>query len=150
MAVTALRRTVARRIDHGGAPDRGDIVLGWLVRLVAGLSLLGLFVFEGLSLATARVNGTDVANQIALEASEAYLNTHAKEAARVNAAQMAAETEAAKHGAEIVKKTLKVQKSGAVQVRIRRTATTLLLYRTKQTAQLTIVESEGNARSVAS
>lgn len=150
MAISTLTRAVARRIRGGGATDRGDIVLSWLVRVVVVLAVLGMFVFEGLSLVTARVSGTDVANQIALEASEAYLNHNGSRAARTKAAGMAAHSEAGKHAAEIVTNSIKVKEDGTVRLRIRRTATTLLLYRTKHTAPLTIIESEGNARSVAS
>jgi Tfp pilus assembly protein PilX len=150
MVMSALPRTVVRRIRDGGPTDRGDIVLGWLVRVVAVLALLGLFVFEGLSLVAARVSGTDAANQIALEASEAYLNHNGSPAARTKAAGMAAHSEAGKHAAEIITNSIKVQKDGTVHLRIRRTATTLFLYRTKHTAALAVIESEGNARSVAS
>jgi hypothetical protein len=145
MVTSAVLRVVRRRIDGAGSPDRGDIVLGWLTRVVVLIGLLGLMVFEGISLVSAHVSGTDMANEVALHASEAYLNKHSPKAAK-----MAAETEASKHHAEVVKNSLTIGKDGTVTLRVRRSATTLLLYRTKQTAKWTVVVSEGHARGVES
>jgi Tfp pilus assembly protein PilX len=143
MATSARVRTLRRRIDSAGPADRGDIVLGWLTRVIVLVALLGLLVFEGISLVSSRISGTDMANQVALAASEAYLPDHSTKAAK-----MAAETEAARHRAEVVKNSLKISKDGTVTVEVRHTATTLLLYRTKRTAEWTVVVSTGKARSI--
>lgn len=148
MASSTAVHHITQRIRQGGPADRGDIVLGWLVRVVLLLGLLALFVFEGLSLVTAKVSGTDMANQVAYEASESYLSTRGTEKARLKAARMAAETKAAEHAAEVVTNTFTVQEDGTVKLKIRRTATTLLIYRTKQTAALAVIVSDGHARSV--
>lgn len=144
MVYTALRRALDRRLRSGVA-DRGDIVLGWLSRVVVGVAVAGVLVFEVIALVTARVQGTDVANQVAMEASEAYLAKGS-----LKAAYAAADAEAVKHAAEIVPESLTAQKDGRIKLRLRRTATTLLLYRTKSTAKWTVIVSEGNARSAPS
>lgn len=143
MLTSALHRMLDRRRQHGDA-DRGDIVLGWLTRVVVIVAVGGILVFEGIALVTARVHGTDIANQIALEASEAYLPKKS-----VKAATKAAEAEAAKHAAEVVPDSLVAEPDGRITLQVRRTATTLLLYRTKATAKWTVILSKGNARSAA-
>jgi hypothetical protein len=149
MPSSPLLRFVSNRIRRGGEADRGDIIIGWLVRVVLLLGVLGVLVFEGLSLVTARVNGMDIANKVAYEASEAYLNSNAGQKARVKAARIAAETEAAEHTAEVVKNSMKVAEDGTVTLRIRRTAGTILLYRSRYTADYAVVISDGHARSAA-
>ena len=145
MVCSALLRIVIRRIRVGGDAERGDIVLGWLTRVVVLVALLGLLTFEGIALVSARLSGTDLANAVAMEASEAYLVKRS-----VKAAKMKAETEAGKRGAEVVKGSLAVRQDGTVQLKLRHTATTLLLFRTKQSAKWTVVVSDGHARSVGS
>jgi len=44
--------------------DRGDIVLGWLTKLVVTLSLLGVVGFDLISLASARFQGEDHAQSV--------------------------------------------------------------------------------------
>ena len=41
------------------AGDTGDIVVGWLVRLVASLAVVGVLVFDGVSLGVARLDVAD-------------------------------------------------------------------------------------------
>lgn len=43
------------------AHDAGDVVVGWLVRLVAVFSVVGVLAFDGVSLGTAELAVTDTA-----------------------------------------------------------------------------------------
>jgi hypothetical protein len=52
--------------------DRGDIVLGWLTRLTVTLGVLGLLGFDALSLAVARLQVEDHANDAAGAAAGAW------------------------------------------------------------------------------
>jgi hypothetical protein len=56
------------RVVRGG--DRGDIVIGWLVRLVVALAVVGVLAFDGLSLLVARLAVTDSAATAAREAGQ--------------------------------------------------------------------------------
>lgn len=52
--------------------DRGDVVLGWLTKLVVTLSVLGVVAFDAVSLGTARLSAEDSAQQAARAAVESY------------------------------------------------------------------------------
>lgn len=50
--------------------DLGGIVVGWLIRLVAVLALLGVVAFDGISFAVAQLAVTDAAAAASREASQ--------------------------------------------------------------------------------
>jgi hypothetical protein len=127
----------------GGPVDRGDIVLGWLTKVIVVMTLIGLLVVEGLSIVSARISGKDVANGVALAGSEGY--AHKKSA---KTALRAAQAEAMSHGAEIVPGTFLVARDGRVTVTVRQTARTVLIYRVEQTRKWAQIDSDGNARSM--
>ena len=52
--------------------DRGDIVLGWLTKLVLVLSVLGLIGFDGVSLVATRFQAEDHAQVAVRAAAAAY------------------------------------------------------------------------------
>jgi hypothetical protein len=142
MPARPARATLTGRAAAGEA-DRGDIVLGWLTKVIVVMSLIGLLVVEGLSITSARISGKDVANGVALAGSEAY---SAKKSAKT--ALRAAQAEALSHGAEVVPGTFLVARDGRVTVTVRQTAKTVLLYRVAQTRTWAQIDSDGNARSV--
>lgn len=55
--------------------DRGDIVLGWLVRLVAVFAVVGVLGFDGISLGVARFAVADTASSAALAAGRQRMTT---------------------------------------------------------------------------
>ncbi|MEO6713154.1 MAG: hypothetical protein ABIM89_06965 [Mycobacteriales bacterium] len=128
---------VARRDVHD---ERGDIILGWFTRVAVFLMLIGIVAFECISLVTARVNGADLAGQIASAAADAYAQSK-----DVDTAYAAAETKAIEGHAEISRDTFVVRRDGSVDVEVQKTATTLFLYRTDTTAKWAVVHSEGHA-----
>ena len=65
--VRRTRPTATRKGPPACRDDLGAVVLGWLVRLVAGLGAAGLLVFDGLSIATASVTLQDQAASAARE-----------------------------------------------------------------------------------
>lgn len=54
---------------HG---DRGDIILGWLTKLVVTLAVLGVIAFDAISLAAARFSAEDNAQTAARAAVASY------------------------------------------------------------------------------
>jgi hypothetical protein len=122
--------------------DRGDIILGWFTRVAVFLLLLGIVAFEGISLATAHLNGVDTANQVALAGAEAYAPRHNAEAAYAAAAK-----EATAHKAELLPDNFTISADGSVDVAIKTTATTLFLYRTDATAKWAVIKSGGHANA---
>jgi len=51
--------------------DRGDLVLGWLIKLSVTLGIIGLLLFDGVSVVVAKVGVQDDASLAAREASDA-------------------------------------------------------------------------------
>lgn len=68
-------RALARADAVGGsarsARDRGDLVLGWLIKLSVTLGVIGLLLFDGVSVVVAKVGVQDDASLAAREASDA-------------------------------------------------------------------------------
>lgn len=120
--------------------ERGDILLGWFVRIVTFLLLLGIVGFELISLLTARVQGADTADQIAVAAADAFAPKKSEKAAYA-----AAEAAAIELKAELIPDQFVVTEDGSVDLKVRKVATTLFLYRTDATAKWAIIESEGHA-----
>ncbi|HEX5511395.1 MAG TPA: hypothetical protein VFX41_06745, partial [Actinomycetales bacterium] len=73
--------------------DTGDIVLGWLTKLVVVLSVVGLIAFDGISIATARLSVEDQATAAAREASRAFQQTRNVQAAYDTAVATAIEAD---------------------------------------------------------
>lgn len=101
--------------------DRGDIVLGWLTKLVVVLGVLGLIGFDAISLVQARFQAADHATTAASAAADAYKGSPD--------VQKAFDAAYATLGANetIETKTFRIARDGTVTLRLHRTATTLLL-----------------------
>src|SRR5438552_3888444 len=55
--------------------DRGDIVLGWLTKLIVVLGVLGLLGFDAISLVQSRFQASDRATTAASAAADSYKAT---------------------------------------------------------------------------
>jgi hypothetical protein len=104
--------------------DRGDIVLGWLVKVVVVLAALGVAGFDGISIGSAKVSVVDEANTAATAGSDVFLRTH-----DVNLAFAASVTaaESANPLDEIKPTDYSVDADGTVHLTLRRLAPTLVL-----------------------
>jgi hypothetical protein len=101
--------------------DRGDVVLGWLTKLVVILGLLGLVAFDGISLAQARFQAADHATTAASAAADDYKANHDLQKA-YNAAF------ATVSGNDTIEtKSFQVATDGTVTLRLHHEATTLIL-----------------------
>jgi len=104
------------------ACDRGDIILGWLTRIVIGIAVVGVVLFDGLSIGVAHVSAADDANTAALSASHAWADHH-----DMTAALQAAQATAAEHEESVVPASLHVLTDGTVELKVQRNATTLVV-----------------------
>ena len=120
--------------------DRGDIVLGWLTKLVVIIGLLGLVGFDGVSLAQARFQAADRATTAADAAADSYATTKTLQTA-FNAAYATT-----RDGDVIETKTFTVEPDGTVRLRLHHTATTLLLHRVKALQHYADAVGSGTAR----
>jgi hypothetical protein len=103
--------------------DRGDVVLGWLTKLVVALGLLGLLAFDGISLAQARFQAADRATTAASAAADDYQTSHDLQKA-YNAAFATVSS-----NDTIETKTFQIAQDGTVTLRLHHEATTLLVGR---------------------
>jgi hypothetical protein len=123
----ATNGTGARRVTSdagaGVARDDGDVILGWLTRIVAGIAIVAVVGFDALSIGVAHVSAVDDADSAAVAASAAW---HANPTTLAPALQ-AAEGSAAEHGETVVPQSLQVAADGTVHLKLERDATTLLV-----------------------
>lgn len=103
--------------------DRGDIVLGWLSKLVVFLGVLGVIGFDCVSLMQARFQAADRANTAASAAADIYKGTHDVQKAYNAAYATVSDSDT------IETKTFQVRPDGTVTLRLHHEATTLLIRR---------------------
>jgi hypothetical protein len=118
--------------------DSGSIVLGWLTKLVLGLALLSLVLFDGIALLSASLNASDHANTAASSAADIFKSTQS-----VQTAYNAAAAEAAKNLETVDPKSFKVDSAGHVTLTIHRTASTLWMGKVGFLKKYTKVSGEG-------
>ena len=111
--------------------ERGDIVLGWLLKLVISLAIVGLGAFEGGAVLVAKVGADGVANDVANEAAVVYAGRSDAEAA-----EKAAADEASRAGARLIR--FEVSSDGRnVSVTVLKKAKTIFLHRIDATKSWT-------------
>jgi hypothetical protein len=129
----------------GDRSDRGDIVIGWLTKIVVGLGLAGLVFFDAISVGTTAVNLTDQGQHAAREASDVWQTTGSVQEA-YDAAVASAKDQ---NPANVVDPaTFRIDPDDTVHLRVGRTATTIVLYRWGRTATWAELEREAKGRSV--
>jgi hypothetical protein len=120
--------------------DRGDVVLGWLTKLVVVLGLVGLVAFDGISVAQAHFQAADRATTAAGAAADEYKTSHDVQKA-YNAAF------ATVTGDDTIEtKTFRVAEDGTVTLRLHHVATTLVLRRISPLKHLTEAVESGEGR----
>lgn len=114
--------------ERTGAParDRGDIILGWLVRLVAVLGLAGLVAFDAISVASASLSLEDQAVAAARDASDALARLPTAQAAYDAGLASAVASDPAN---ELHPQEMLVAPGQVVTLTLHRTAPTLVLHR---------------------
>ena len=115
--------------------ERGDIVIGWLVKLVVSLAIVGLVAFEGGAIVVARVQADGTANDVANEAAIVYAR-----GANADAAEKAARAEAERAGVTFISFSV-VDDGRAVAVTVEKKAKTLILHRIGSTRSWTEARS---------
>jgi hypothetical protein len=115
----------ARGTGNALRGDRGDIVLGWLTKLVVALGVVAVIGFDGVEVGLAKVQIQDQANEVAVAARDAYADHH-----DLNVALKAAETKALEDDPAnvIVKGSLVVEPNGTVSLQLTRPIHTVLAH----------------------
>lgn len=110
------------------ARDRGDVVLGWLVKLVLALGVVGVLAFDGLSIVTTSLTLEDQAVSAAREGTDVLERTPTVEAAFDAALASALASDGLN---ELAPDDVHVTPDGTVTLTLRRTAPTLVLHYTR-------------------
>ena len=116
------------------------MVVGWLLKLVLVLGLLGGLALDGISLLRASFNASDQATTAALAAADGYRSSHNLQ--RAYDAALAAVTA---DGDTIETSTFTVAPDGRVHLVLHRTASTLWLSRIPPLRHLADVRATGAA-----
>lgn len=133
----------------GRAPgaDRGDIVLGWLVRLVAVLALLGVCAFDSLSIGASRLSIADQASDAARAAAERWEGTHDAQSAFDSAWNSATEANPTN---EIPVTSFSIDSTGQARLTVGREAPTFLIRLVPPLRHWALVQADGVSRGPSS
>ena len=123
--------------------DRGDIVLGWLTKLVVTMAVLGVIGFDLVALAAARFQAEDHAQTAVRAASEVYKTPN-----DLQAAYDAAYAAVAEHGDRIDPQTFSIAADGRVTLTLQRTASTMIVEKVAPLRPWADVERTVSARPV--
>lgn len=137
-------KEASRRADPLHMDDRGDIVLGWLTKVVAVLAVLGVLGFDAISLGAARFQAEDHAQLAARAAAETY-----RSGEDLQAAYDAAVSEVLEHGDTIDPQTFTVAEDGTVTLTLLRVAPTMLLEKIGPAKDWARMTSTASARDTA-
>lgn len=114
------------RAQPPGRDDSGGIVLGWLTKLVVVMALVGVLLFDGLSITTSRLSIEDQGFLAAREASSEWQRSGDVQLAYDAAVTAAIEANALN---EVPPAAFAAAPDGTVDLDIRREAATLVVHR---------------------
>ena len=118
--------------------ERGGIVTGWLVQMLAILAVIGLIVYEVVSIMVSNVSADDSAREVARAARDAYRVEQSIEAAEVRAEEIATTRDVAV--------TSLGEEDGYLIVEVERQAPTLLVHRIGPIEDLATTSAESRVR----
>ncbi len=130
------------RLGETGIGERGDIVLGWLVRLCVVILVAGLVLFDAISVGLAHMSVGDDAQAAAQAAADSW-HSHPDAQTAYDAAVAAI---ADRPADAAVADSFTVDADGTVRVRVDRTASTLMLFRVHRLAHYAGADATGMAR----
>lgn len=120
--------------------DRGSIVLGWLTKLAVAIAIVGIALFDSISIFAAHLGASDDANTAAEAASQEYRTTH-----NVNDAYQAAVESLPSDSESIPPRTFVIEPDGTVNLLLRRTTTTLVVHSIGPLKKYALVVVHGTA-----
>jgi hypothetical protein len=120
--------------------ERGSIVIGWLGKIVVLLAVVGIGLFDGVSVGVAHMNGTDDANMAASAANYEWSQSH-----DVQDAYNAAVAAITSGNETVLTNGFSVDADGTVHLLLRRTAVTLVMSHIGALKKYTIITVHGQA-----
>lgn len=122
----------ARSADRAG--DGGDIVIGWLAKLVAIMAIAGVALFDAIAIGTTQLAITDQASVAARAGSGAWKSTQNVQVAYESALAAAL---GANHLNEVPTESFTVDPDGTVHLLLRREAPTFVVHLSELTRSWT-------------
>jgi hypothetical protein len=123
--------------------ERGDVLLGWLTKLVVGLAVVGISGFDAISIGAAHVSATDDADSAAEAANSAWVD--ARGTATIQSLYDAAEADAEQHGDTIPPTSFTVAQNGDITLSLIHHATTIFVRHIGPLRHYTTVTVQGSA-----
>jgi hypothetical protein len=120
--------------------DSGSVVLGWLTKLAIVFAIVGVALFDSISIGAARLGATDDASTAADAASAEYRSSH-----NVQGAYQAAVESLPSSSEFLPPRQFTVQPDGTVNLVLRRTTTTLVAHRIGPLKKYSVVVVHGTA-----
>lgn len=140
-AVGGSEPTVVREVRTSG--DRGDVIVGWFLKLTIVLLILGVAAFDGLSIATTKLSATDNASAAALAASDSWNADHSGPMAYA-----AAKSNAQQNNATVITHRFRIDPDGTVHVSVRKTAHTVVVQHLSWLRHWTTQQSTATAKDM--
>jgi hypothetical protein len=129
--------------DRNGGSERGDVLLGWLTKVVVGIAVVGLVGFDAISIEAGRLSASDEANSAAEAANVAW------DTGRVHPAVQqlydAAAAVAEEHGDFIPPRSFSVDSVGNVRLTLVHHISTIAAHHIGPLRHLTVVRAQGTA-----
>lgn len=141
-----MHRHARLRALRSTGPDRGDVVLSWLTKIVVVFSIAAIGVFDAVSVGVTATSLADEGAFAAREASETWQSTESLQEAYDAATKVALEANPAN---VIDTETFRIDDDNTVHLTISREAATLVLYRWSRTAGWAQLDREATGRSIA-
>jgi hypothetical protein len=121
--------------------DRGSIVIGWLTKLIVVLAVVGVMLFDALSVSAARVGAEDDANQAAEAAGFEWCTTH-----DVQQAYQAALDALPSDSESIPAKSFVIDTSGTVRLVVHRLTRTMIVQHIGPLKRFMVVTAHGESQ----
>lgn len=138
----ARRRTADENVVGGWwRSDAGDVVVGWLTRVVVLLGLFGLVAFDGIAEGVAAMGAADDASTAASAGADTWRDTH-----DVDQAYQSAVSALTNDKDTIPPALFRVDGSGVVTLTVRRQVHTLVLRHIGPLRHLTVISESGTGR----
>ena len=122
--------------------DRGDVVVGWLTRLIVVFAIVGVCLIDVVSVVQAHFGAQGDADLAATNASTAYAVRHNTADAYAAAVMVASGNEET-----IDKHAFRVDRAGNVTLKLTRTAQTVALEHLPPLRKFGVITTEGTAKA---
>lgn len=124
---------------RSAGPDRGDVLMSWLMKLTVVMAVAGIAIFESVSIGVTATQVIDQGTYAAHQASETWQSTKSMQQSYDTAVKVAVD---ANPDNVIDTSTFLVDEDGTVHLTISRRASTIVLYRWGRTADWALIERD--------